>query len=407
MNKNPKLAVKLKDFAEAVSLIAQNFKSIDSDNVLLFHHNDADGLSAGAILLKALERENKKVRSYCLEKPYPAALSSIFNDPFILSDSVFVFADFASGMLPLISEINDKRFLIFILDHHKINHVEDESIRILNPLIYEISGTSDCSASAVCFSFALELNELNKDLSRLALIGAIGDGQIDSEGNLEGVNKDIYTTAKRLGLARKTVEYEILSKEFIPCSRLVACLDALGSVSYLKGGPDLAIKGLLEGFDERYQAIADVALEEYQKALTNFKSSLNIKYSKNVQWFKLDQSFSEMGVKTVGLVCQELRNTLDENKYIAGFQKIPDYIPGLDQFQTKDVKVSMRVPDKLREKIEAGLLPPLTKILPHAATELDGFVDACHPYAAASTVAEGLEEELVKRIDQRLKSWVK
>jgi len=42
--------------------------------VNIFHHNDADGLSSGAILMRAFEREGFGVHRFSLEKPYPAVL---------------------------------------------------------------------------------------------------------------------------------------------------------------------------------------------------------------------------------------------------------------------------------------------------------------------------------------------
>ena len=46
--------------------------------VNVFHHNDADGLSSGAILTCAFEREGFEVRRFCLEKPYPAVLKKVY-----------------------------------------------------------------------------------------------------------------------------------------------------------------------------------------------------------------------------------------------------------------------------------------------------------------------------------------
>ena len=40
--------------------------------VQIFHHNDSDGLSSGAILTRAFEREGFQIHRYSLEKPYPA-----------------------------------------------------------------------------------------------------------------------------------------------------------------------------------------------------------------------------------------------------------------------------------------------------------------------------------------------
>ncbi|MGD8303844.1 MAG: hypothetical protein PVI55_15620, partial [Desulfobacterales bacterium] len=59
--------------------------------VHIFHHNDADGLSSGAILTRAFERQGFKIQRLCLEKPYPRLLEKIFQNKGALN----VFTDMA------------------------------------------------------------------------------------------------------------------------------------------------------------------------------------------------------------------------------------------------------------------------------------------------------------------------
>ena len=58
--------------------------------VQILHHNDADGLSSGAILTRAFERRGFESQRVCLEKPYPAVLEKIFDAEgrLILSDGI-------------------------------------------------------------------------------------------------------------------------------------------------------------------------------------------------------------------------------------------------------------------------------------------------------------------------------
>src|SRR5512138_3365573 len=82
--------------------------------IQLFHHNDSDGLSSGAILTCALERQGFKVQRFCLEKPYPAVLRKVFEH----AGRLIIFADFAGRIAPLISDLNRGRNLVLLLDHH-------------------------------------------------------------------------------------------------------------------------------------------------------------------------------------------------------------------------------------------------------------------------------------------------
>src|SRR5512135_3933323 len=82
--------------------------------IQLFHHNDSDGLSSGAILTRAFERQGYQVQRYCLEKPYPAVLRKVYEQ----EGKILVFADFAGRIAPLLSDLNKSRNLVLILDHH-------------------------------------------------------------------------------------------------------------------------------------------------------------------------------------------------------------------------------------------------------------------------------------------------
>ena len=68
--------------------------------VQLFHHNDSDGLTSGAILTRVFERKGFEVKRYCLEKPYPAVLKKAFKQ----EGKLIVFTDFAGRIAPLISD---------------------------------------------------------------------------------------------------------------------------------------------------------------------------------------------------------------------------------------------------------------------------------------------------------------
>ncbi len=62
----------------AMTAAIDDMKKWPAKTVQLFHHNDADGLSSGAILKVALERQGYSIRRYSLEKPYPKVLEKVF-----------------------------------------------------------------------------------------------------------------------------------------------------------------------------------------------------------------------------------------------------------------------------------------------------------------------------------------
>ena len=139
--------------------------------VNVFHHNDADGLSSGAILTCAFEREGFEVRRFCLEKPYPAILKKVYGQ----QGCVFIFADFAGSIAPLLSELNGEQNLTLILDHHAAVASTNPKVHNLDPDLFGLKGDRDISASTTCYLFAKTLNKSNRNLAHMAVIGAVGD----------------------------------------------------------------------------------------------------------------------------------------------------------------------------------------------------------------------------------------
>ncbi|MDH3799580.1 MAG: hypothetical protein OES70_13115, partial [Desulfobacterales bacterium] len=100
--------------------------------VRIFHHNDSDGLTSGAILTTAFERAGFKVQRSCLEKPYPKLLHKIYEQ----TGGLIIFADFAGRIAPLLSELNRGRNLTLILDHHVAEAATDPMVHNLDPDLY-------------------------------------------------------------------------------------------------------------------------------------------------------------------------------------------------------------------------------------------------------------------------------
>jgi hypothetical protein len=134
-----------------------------------------------------------------------------------------------------------------------------------------------------------------------------------------------------------------------------------------------------------------------------------LKKSRHIQWFSVGDAFSPMGVKIIGEFCMEIRDAdfVDVGKYIAGFQDQPAEIPGLGRFDWDLVKISMRVPSPLEERIVRKEWPGLAWLLPEAAKRVGGTIDACHDYAAASLIPKGREEELVAALDELVEGRLK
>jgi hypothetical protein len=127
-----------------------------------------------------------------------------------------------------------------------------------------------------------------------------------------------------------------------------------------------------------------------------------LKQAPHIQWFEVGTRFFPMGVKMIGAFCDAIRATglIDPRKYLAGFQIIPDEIPGFGAITFNEVKVSMRVSPQMESEIRGARAMGLNVLLPEATGRLGGFSDACHSLTAATTVAIGKEAALIEEMEK-------
>jgi len=398
------------DFLNAVNAALDVLKKRDKKEVKIFHHNDCDGLTSGAILEAAFLRSGYHVNRYCLEKPYPSVLHKIFDR----KNEFIIFADFAGRIAPIISNLNRGRNLVFILDHHVAERASDPEVYNLDAELFGLKGDRDISASAACYLFARAMDDKNKDLSRLGALGAVGDGFFVN-GRLVSVNREVAVEASKLGLFNISEadngeeEYTIFfKKNGYRCRALGEYLDVLGGVGYQRGGPNMGVRVCLEGPDTEFdKCVAELrrTMGEMFSRETAVLKEGGLKNSGHIQWFNLKNRFAPMGVKMVGVFCEKLKNAdfIDPEKYIAGFQHIQPEIPGLGRIELNDTKISMRVPEPLKNAIIGKRALGLDILLPEATNRIGGFSDACHSLTAATVVKIGEEVRLIEEMENILK----
>ncbi len=130
------------------------------EDVLVVHHYDCDGLSAAALVCKAVETRKtisaRKVDDQLVEK-----ISAVKHD-------CVVFADIGSGQRGCVEERVDNAFF---LDHHPPQKKGGKQANVHD---YGFDGAFDaCGASTAYHCF----KHTGKDLGRLGITGAIGDRQ--------------------------------------------------------------------------------------------------------------------------------------------------------------------------------------------------------------------------------------
>jgi single-stranded-DNA-specific exonuclease len=233
------------------------------------------------------------------------------------------------------------------------------------------------------------------------------------EGRLVSENRAVTLEAVQQGLVaiqkqEKGERYflKVLQGEF-PCDELGVYLDTLGGVGYYKGGPQMGVRVCLEGLspdsDRMVEDLRHTKDQTFDTEIARLKGG-GLRHSPHIQWFHVENRFSPMGVKMIGAFCDAIKNmdVVDPDKYVAGFQIIPNEIPGFGTFEFDEVKISMRVSARMEGEIRAGRAVGLDVLLPEATSRVGGFSDACHSLTAATTVGLGKEESLIDEMEKIL-----
>ena len=381
----------------------------EDKNVILVHHNDSDGISSAAVLETALTRDGFTVERIPLERVHPPIIERIHDNA---AGWPIVYTDLGGRAAPAICAANRERSFTLILDHHPAEESTSEKVLCLSTEFFGLSGEKEISAATGATIFALALSLENRDLAYLGVIGAVGDSH-DRDGRLVGENRDAMLDAVSQGVMEISEnggrETYFLTKfgGRIPMQLFAKSLTTLGAAGFAMGGPAVGMSACLHGPSSEYEAkLAELtALKEegYAREFARLEKGALSK-TEHIQWFSVGAGFSPMGVKIIGEFCMDIRDEdfMTDDKYIAGFQDMPTEVPGLGTFDWDLVKVSMRVPTPLGERIVAGRRPGLDWLLPEAALKIGGSIDACHGYAAAALIPRGREEELIDLMDMLL-----
>jgi len=66
--------MQIEEFNQKANEVIEELKAAKPKEAMISHHDDADGLCSAAITKRALEREEIKVKTFCLEKFWKTAI---------------------------------------------------------------------------------------------------------------------------------------------------------------------------------------------------------------------------------------------------------------------------------------------------------------------------------------------
>lgn len=295
MNKiHTKLKLLTSDLTETIKWFQDHLKESEA-SVKIYTHLDADGLTSGAILGKALYRERIPFQISVLrqlEREEIVKIAEKVQD----YNNLLIFSDFGSGQyLELDDKLNNdnKKTPYIILDHHipqNISDKNDDKIKEIyknskpwhiNPYFYEIDGSKEISGAGICYFFAKALNENNLDLSPIALIGATGDIQNwGPNKSFTGLNSIILEHATKADLVEMVNDLNFSPikpiNEAIAYSTDINLPGLSGNTSkMLKFLQTLGI--LMENSDGNIRTLNDFNQEEKQKVSSGIIRYISLK----------------------------------------------------------------------------------------------------------------------------------
>jgi len=360
---------------------------------ILVHHDDADGLASAAATKKALEGLGLRVKSICLEKLFPSVVRALHSG----SEQAIFYCDIGSPHADLISRANNGRNLTVILDHHDPRPASDPNVLDLNLEHAGLRGEEDFSGSTVCYLFARALDEANRRLSYLALVGSC-----EIPVGFKGLNAQVLEEALSDGVVERVKKKLVIKALGIGVKELFSMLQVLGPVGYYRGGPELGIKACLEGPTAEVRELAKALEEERKAANKRLLARLyrrGLRRSGRIQWFDAGDAYEGMGAKVIGTFCSYLsyqRKLVRQDAFVIGLMRLRPEVPGFGRLEGDFVKVSVRAPKGLRADIDAGRAPTAVRLLEEATAGFGIAVDG-HAYAASCIIPADKVDEFVER----------
>ena len=271
-------------------------------DLILVSHVDADGLTAAGIMCRALERLSIEYKPLFFRQLDEAALNQIADQ----GSDLVIFTDLGSGM---IKEICERGIPAVVADHHKPAMCEARPLAHLNPHLVGADGATQLSGSGTSFILASALaSGGNRDLSALAIVGAVGDLQDMASGRLLGLNRHILEIGAKAGALSFSRDVKLFGRQTRPIYKMLE----YSQDPYfpgLSGNEDACIAFLKEvGIrlnGEKWRRWIDLCQEEKAKVVT---ALLNKGLRSGVASVKLERLIGEVYILLAEREGTELRD---------------------------------------------------------------------------------------------------
>ena len=180
----------LEDICKKASEIILSYSK--DTKIRVVSHYDADGITAAAIICKALYRAGFNFHATLMRNPFDRGLKRISEE----ENELVIFTDMGSGQVETIEKLKSKSIII---DHHQpIKNKTNDNVLQINCNHFGVNGNYEASGATLAFSVAYALDPRNFDLATLAIVGATGDKQYI--GGFKGYNQKIIDESIKQGI---------------------------------------------------------------------------------------------------------------------------------------------------------------------------------------------------------------
>lgn len=182
-----------------------------STKIHVVTHIDADGITAGAIASETLRRLGKDYTIECIKQLDEMVIHKLLSE----NHELIWFTDLGSGISTQYPEMQK-----IITDHHECPPDSDFPFHF-NPHLFGRDGSYELSGAGATYFVSKTLSEKNKDLSSLAIVGAIGDLQDRRFCELRGLNNEIVQDGTDIGVLQGIKDIRYFGKETRPLAKLL------------------------------------------------------------------------------------------------------------------------------------------------------------------------------------------
>jgi Single-stranded DNA-specific exonuclease len=249
---NEEMRERAKEFADKISTSKKK-------EITLISHIDADGITSMSIMVRVLKRAKIRFKGIFLRQLDERTVEKIPGD-----SSLKLFLDLGSGQQDILEMRGFKREEVLIIDHHI---PEGNIYEQFNPLLLQRE-EKKVSAAGLAYLVAKNIGE-NSDLSKLAIVGAVGDMMANETNRLEGSMREIVSDARRKGFLKVTKDISAYGISTRPIHLMLSYTDD----PYMDGLTDnkdncldlLKDLGIAAKEDERWRVWEDLSREEKRR----------------------------------------------------------------------------------------------------------------------------------------------